>query len=121
MVSKQTAKSGTIQNIKLPYPTEGVIRSAQLSDNVAPENSCQIAVNMNFDSIGTIQTRPGITNYANKIGGYILALGTLGIQSTSVYKLFCQAGQNIYGLTGITWTFLRVLTVTNKARFSQFL
>ena len=34
----------TPKKIKIPYPTEGTIRSAQLDDTVCPENSVQIAV-----------------------------------------------------------------------------
>ena len=43
--------STTIKDVKIPYPTEGVIRSAQLNDTVCPENSVQLAINMNFDRI----------------------------------------------------------------------
>jgi hypothetical protein len=66
-----------IENIKIPYPSEGVIRTAQLDDTVAPENSVQLAVNMNFDRIGAMQTRPGVTEYADALGGAIKNYGTL--------------------------------------------
>ena len=49
--------STTLKNIKIPYPTEGVIRSAQLNDTVTPENSVQLAMNVNFDRVGAMQTR----------------------------------------------------------------
>jgi hypothetical protein len=67
----------TIENIKLPYPTEGVIRTAQLDDTVAPENSVQLAVNMNFDRIGAVQTRLGVTTYATQLADPISNYGTL--------------------------------------------
>lgn len=69
--------STTLKNIKIPYPTEGVIRSAQLDDTVAPENSVQTAVNMNFDRVGALQTRPGIGAYADDLTGEIQNFGTL--------------------------------------------
>lgn len=53
----------TLKNIKIPYPTEGIIRTAQLDDTVTPDDSCQIAINMNFDRVGAFQTRLGVANY----------------------------------------------------------
>lgn len=69
--------STTLKNIKIAYPTEGVVRSAQLNDTVCPENSVQSAVNANFDRVGAIQTRPGMTEYADDLVGQIKSLGKL--------------------------------------------
>ncbi len=67
----------TIANIRIPYATEGVIRTAQLDDTIAPENSVQLAVNMNFDRVGAIQTRPGVTQYADDLAHAVNNYGTL--------------------------------------------
>jgi hypothetical protein len=67
----------TIQDIKIPYPTEGVIRTAQLDDTVAPADSVQLAVNLNFDRVGAVQTRPGVTSYADDLVDAINNYGTL--------------------------------------------
>ena len=67
----------TISNIKIPHPTEGVIRTAQLDDTVSPENSVQLAVNMNFDRVGATQTRPGVEEFADEIDGPVVNFGTL--------------------------------------------
>ncbi len=67
----------TILNIKVPYPTEGVIRTAQLDDTIAPQDSVQLAVNMNFDRVGAMQTRPGVTQYADDLVAAINNYGTL--------------------------------------------
>lgn len=67
----------TLTNIKLPYPTEGVIRTAQLDDTIAPQDSVQLAVNMNFDRVGAIQTRLGVTQYADDLVDAINNYGTL--------------------------------------------
>ncbi len=69
--------SETISNIKIPYPTEGVIRTAALDDTIAPTDSVQVAVNMNFDRIGAVQTRNGITVYADTLQEPIYNFGTL--------------------------------------------
>ncbi len=66
-----------IKDIKIPYPTEGVIRTAQLDDTIAPANSVQLAVNMNFDRVGAMQTRPGVTQYADDLVEAINSFGTL--------------------------------------------
>lgn len=67
----------TIQNTSIPYASEGVIRTAQIDDTVAPEESVQLAVNVNFDQIGAIKTRPGVTQYATQITGPIKSFGKL--------------------------------------------
>lgn len=113
--------SKTLKNIKIPYPTEGVIRSAQLNDTVTPENSVQIAVNLNFDRIGAMTTRLGVATYATTLGGSAMAFGTLNIQG-GAKGLFAQVGGTIWEWNGATWTNVRTLTSsTNKARFSQWL
>ena len=66
-----------IDNIKVPYASEGMIRTAQLDDTVAPATSVQLAVNMNFDRVGAMQTRPGIAQYANDLADPIENYGTL--------------------------------------------
>jgi hypothetical protein len=109
-----------VENIRIPYPTEGVIRSAQLSDNVCPENSVQLAINMHFDRIGSITTRPGVSTYATTLSGSVTSLGTLNILN-STKRLFAQVGTTISAWNGTVWTSVRTTTVTTKARFSQFL
>jgi hypothetical protein len=110
----------TLKNIKIPYPTEGVIRSAQLNDTITPENSVQLAMNMNFDRVGAIQTRPGIETYATTLGGSVTSFGTLNIQG-GVKRLFAQFGMTITAWDGANWSTKRTATVPTKARFSQWL
>ena len=112
--------SETIKNIKIPVPTEGVIRSAQLSDSVCPENSVQLAINMHFDKIGAMTTRPGAATYATARSGSITSVGTLNIQG-GVKRLFAQVAKDISVWNGTIWTSVRTTTVTTKARFSQWL
>lgn len=67
----------TITDVKIPYASEGVIRTAQIDDTVSPENSVQLAVNMNFDRVGAIQTRAGVTEYADDLEDRIENYATL--------------------------------------------
>jgi hypothetical protein len=112
--------SKTSENIKIPYPTEGTIRSAQLNDTVCPENSVQLAVNMNFDRIGAVTTRPGVSTYATTIGGSATSFGVLNIQG-GIKRLFAQFGTTIQSWDGSSWTTRRTTTVSTKARYSQWL
>ncbi len=70
-------KLETLKDIKIPYPNEGIIRTASIDDTVTPQNSAQLAVNMNFDRIGAVQTRPGVTTYADTLVEGIKNYGTL--------------------------------------------
>ncbi len=111
-----------INNIKLPYPVEGVIRTAQLSDTVAPEQSVQLGVNVVFDQIGAITTRKGIATFATALGGKIISLGRFYKNSSNVRRLLAQVGTTISSWNGTTWSAVRTLSsATNKARYSQFL
>ena len=109
-----------IKDVKIPYPTEGVIRSSQLSDTVCPENSVQLAINMHFERIGSMTTRLGIATYATTLGGSVTAFGSLNILG-GAKRLFGQVAKDISVWNGSTWTSVRTATVTTKARFSQFL
>lgn len=112
--------SQTLENIKIPYPTEGVIRSSQLNDTVAPENSVQAAINLNFDRVGAMQTRPGVATLYDSRNGSITSFGTLNVQG-GVKKLFSQVTTDISVWTGSAWSSVRTCSVSAKARFSQWL
>ncbi len=116
--------SEKIPDIKIPHPTEGVIRAAQLSDNVAPENSVELAVNLHFDTIGSATTRPGVATYATTLAGEVNSFGTLNSQASTTKYLFAHVGTTIQALNSTTgaWASVRTaLTGSGKARFSQFL
>ena len=111
----------TLKNVKIPYPTEGVIRSAQLNDTICPENSVQLAVNMNFDRVGAVTTRLGVATFATTLSGAAISFGSLNVLGGNK-RLFAHVGSAIYVWNGSTWTSVRSsLTGSGKARFSQFL
>lgn len=109
-----------IPNVKVPYPTEGMIRSAQLNDTVTPENSAQLSLNLNFDRVGAWQTRTGAQTLYSTRTGSITSFGTLNIQG-GVKKLFSQVATDISVWTGTIWSTVRTTSVSTKARFSQWL
>lgn len=116
--------SASFENIKIPYPSEGVIRTAALDDTVSPENSVQLAVNMNFDRVGAMQTRLGLEAYAD-LQQPIRAFGTYGNFASSTFQLLAQSGIGAVGIYAITapnsLVLKRTLTAGIKARFAQFL
>ena len=74
----------SIADIKIPYASEGVIRTAQLDDTVCSKQfEVQLAVNMNFDRVGAIITRPGVTEYADDLDDPITNYGTLSNDVTT--------------------------------------
>ncbi len=109
-----------LENVKIPYPTEGMIRSAQLNDTVTPETSVQLALNMNFDRVGAWQTRPGVATLYISRNGSITSFGSLNVQG-GVKRLYSQVGTDISALISNVWTTVRTCTTTNKARYSQWL
>lgn len=114
----------TIDKIKVPYPTEGVIRTDQLNDTVVPEKSVQLAVNLHFDQIGSATTRLGMAEYADTQASSIKSFGTLNSQASATKYLFAHVGSTIraYNTTTDAWATVRSsLTGSAKARFSQFL
>jgi hypothetical protein len=120
--------SKTIKNILIPYPNEGVIRSSQINDTVCPENSVQLAVNMNFDRVGAVQTRPGLTTAVADLASGVLSLGTLNIQTTSVRRLFAQTWNGstthtIWAHNGTSWSSVRTMAnvLPTVARYTQWL
>lgn len=114
--------SEKISDIKIPRPTEGIIRSSQLS--VAPDSSVELAVNAHFDTIGSITTRLGMATYATTLAGSVKSFGTLNSQSSTVKYLFAHVGDTVQALHSGTGTWAAVetgMTGSGKARFSQFL
>lgn len=113
--------SEQFEDVKVPFFKEGIIRSAELAETVAENSSVQLAVNWNFDSIGAIQTRPGLTEYVPSQGsGSILTFGQFAPNATSIRRLLFQVGNKIYDWNGTTANLVRTLSSNNKARFCQF-
>jgi hypothetical protein len=113
--------AATIKNVPIPFPTEGVIRSEALNDTIAPENSVQLAINMNFDRVGALTSRPGVANLYAQRGGSITSVGTLNTVISGINKIFSQVGTDISVWTGSAWSSVRTTSVSTKARFAQFL
>lgn len=120
-IGRLTYMSKTFKNIRIPYPTEGVIRTAQLNDTIAPENSVQLAVNMNFDRVGAMITRPGVTEYAPQRAGEINSFGTWNPLTGNARLLAQVNSSQIFAWDNVSWTLVRALSGGGIARYDQFL
>lgn len=109
-------------DLKIPYPTEGVIRSSVISDEICPENSVQLGINGHFDQMGAFTSRKGISEFATQRAAAILTLGKFAENASTNRKLLIQVEDEIFSWDGTTMTSVRNLTsTTNKCRYSQFL
>lgn len=111
----------TAKDVQIPNIINGMIRSEIMDDSVAPEDSCELSVNFSFDRVGASTTRLGLTTFATQRGGAIISLGSFSRNSSGVRKLLVQEGNTIYSWDGASYTSVRTLSNSNKARYSQFL
>ena len=114
--------STTIKNIVIPAPTEGVIRSAQMSDKTGPENSTQLGVNVNYDRIGAFITRLGVTAYSPQRAGHsITSLGFLLLENGN-HWLVAQSGTDLEAWPGSgSFASIHTYSTATKVRYAQFL
>lgn len=116
--------STTYKNIKIPYPTEAVIRTAAIDDTVAPEDSAQLFVNMNADRVGAIQTRLGIAQIVD-LENPIISFGSFNTDAP-LNRLLAQAGASgvsVYSVDTVlnTSSVVRTITANTKGRYAQYL
>ena len=107
----------------LAFTKDGIIRNAALDDVLSPENTCQMALNFNFDQIGVYTLRKGIT----RLGGIVeLNKAVLGMtnyrnNAGNNYKLLAKLDTDVYAYDGSSWVSVRnTLTASSKARFTNF-
>ena len=116
--------STTTKDLTIPVPTEGVIRSAQMSDRTGPENSAQLGVNVNYDRIGSFMTRLGVQAYSPGLSTAIpvTSLGFLLLENGN-HWLVAQSTTSLYAWDGSAGSFslIHTLSSANKVRYAQFL
>lgn len=109
--------------LSLPAIQNWVVRSAAVDDILVPENTCQFALNLNFDRIWAITTRKGLEAIGGDPGGSQAILGMTNYRNNAWtnYKLLVKSNGSIYAYNGSTWWSVRSgLNVASKARFTNF-
>lgn len=104
----------------------GVVQSDIVDEYVAPADTVDIAINMHFDKLGSVRTRPGTTRLGdaqivnNKTVKGLFQFLDEGTGTAD--RLIAVVDTAAYYLSGTTWTSKRTgLTTDKKARFTSFL
>lgn len=105
--------------LKIPNPTEGIIRSAAVADIVSELSSVEKAVNVHYDRMGNTTVRPGLTAYSAALSGSPISLGVWN-NSTSE-KLLAQVGSDVYAYSGGAWSNVGSNGSNAKIRYAQFI
>jgi len=114
--------SQVYENIKIPYPKEGIIRDAEISNSISTEDSVELAINTNFDSLGAATVRRGLEQYGDAIAGGnpITSLGSWSQNSSSNRRMLIQVEDEVYANNAGTNTLVRSLSNSNKGRYTQY-
>lgn len=106
--------------------SNGVVDEAIVDEYVAPQGTVSLAINMHFDKLGVIKTRPGTTRLGdaqivdNKTVKGLFQFLDEGTGTDN--RLIAVVGTVAYYLSGTTWTSKRTgLTTDKKSRFTSFL
>jgi hypothetical protein len=110
---------------KLPVPAfqNGTIREAALDEVLSPNDTVELALNLNFDRIGALQTRNGLTILGEQIqeSQPVLGIGNFRNNAGSTYRALAKVNQNVHAYNGSSWSSVRSgLAASSKARFTNF-
>lgn len=105
--------------IKIPNPTEGIIRSAAITDVESEQSSVQDAVNVHYDRMGSTTVRKGLTVYSAVLAGSPKSLGVWNNATSG--KLLAQVGTDVYAYSGGSWSNIGSNASNAKIRYAQFI
>ena len=111
------------EKFTIPPYENGVVREAAVDETVVPQNSVELALNVNFDRIGAIQGRLGTTLLGAQLlnGSPILGMGVYRNNLGSSYSALAKVGTTVKGFNGSAWVDVRTsLTASSKASFTNF-
>lgn len=101
----------------------GLICQSAVSENDYPMDAMNESLNFNFDTIGKMTLRKGLTQLGNTISSSDMLGLYYFVDSAGTYKkLIAVNGTVVYYLSSNTWTSKRTgLTAGSKARFTTML
>jgi len=113
-----------IPKLPLPLYRDGIIREDAIDQSLVPETSVEFAMNLNFDSLGAVRLRRGLTVVDGQIasGTPILGIGLYRNNARTTFRSLANVGTAVYDYSGANWTAVRSgLTSGGKADFANFL
>jgi hypothetical protein len=113
-----------IPQVALPTIQNGIVREAAVDQFLVPENTTEFALNLNFDKIGAIQLRKGMTALGDQLASNTPILGTANYRNNAgtIYRQLAKVGAAVYAYNGTNWTVVRSgLNAASKARFANFI
>lgn len=98
-----------------------MVRQAAVDDVLMPEGSVAEVINLNFDRIGVVQSRPGLTAIGSTVSSTNPCIGLHNLQSNTAVAVFVAGGSaTIYENQSGTWTNIGKGKSSQKIRFVDF-
>ncbi len=112
-----------MDNLPIKIGNLGIVREAAVDEVATSPESVELAINVNFDRVGAIQTRKGLTILGAQIAGSaVLGMENYRNNAGTTYGLLAKVSSVVYNFNGSNWSSVRTgLSVTSKARFTNFL
>jgi hypothetical protein len=109
---------------KLPIPISnlGIVRESAVDEVVTSSESVELAINLNFDKIGAVQLRDGITLLGTQIASAnVQGMSNYRNNAGTIYGLLAKVGGSVYNYDG-SWSAVRTgLSASSKMRNTNFL
>lgn len=98
----------------------GLIRQSSVDDGLIPNEAVTEVVNLNFDRIGGVQSRPGLTAIGATVSAGNPCLGMHNIQSNTAIVAFVASGSVTIYERQATWAQIGKGVGAGKVRFIDF-
>lgn len=109
-----------MSDTSIPSIKNGIVREASVDQSLSPQDSVELAINVNFDSIGAITRRDGLTRFGTQQSGSVNGMGFFRNNAATIHAALAKINTDVYANIGSGWTSVRSgLTVSSKARFTN--
>lgn len=99
----------------------GLIRRASVDDSLIPNGAVTEAINVHFDRIGAITSRPGLTAIGSTASSGNACIALHNVQSNTAIAAFVNSGSaTVYSLTNSTWGSSLIGNGGSVVRFVDF-
>src|SRR6185436_1979398 len=100
---------------------QGLVRQSSVDDALIPAGSVTEALNVHFDRIGAVQSRPGLTSIGATVVASTPCIGLHNAQSGTAMAVFVSSGSaTIYERQSAAWAQIAKGKGAGKIRFVDF-